>query len=325
MKKTGVIAVGAALALSVGLFAACTGGTSSAEITADTDRASIVSQQLSREDWAQAFGGMPSGSSASLDDNYSMQLDAAASVAVLRQVVQGGTSTVTNMTLSFDDAYTVLVGDGDTYRSDNCLRTSSSIVTGGEQESTTRRDRVETYYMAEGSDAGTYTRSNPANAGWSDWTGAPYDEAAAREAILVADAGAFAAFDLADRYDCFSYDDDEKAYVATGEGLETITADLRDWLNEILQSRLEGSAGLSGGTLQLGGMEVTVDALSLKFSDGRVCLLQYSLGGQFAMSYTDAQGVTTSYSVILASASGEAFCYDRGRTSVALPDGVVQE
>ena len=42
MKKTGVIAVGAALALSVGLFAACTGGTSSAEITADTDRASAI-------------------------------------------------------------------------------------------------------------------------------------------------------------------------------------------------------------------------------------------------------------------------------------------
>lgn len=55
MKVIKAAALGAALVLSVGLFSACAGGTSVEEITADTDRDAIVSQQLSQEEWARHF------------------------------------------------------------------------------------------------------------------------------------------------------------------------------------------------------------------------------------------------------------------------------
>ena len=313
MKVIKAAALGAALVLSVGLFSACAGGTSVEEITADTDRDAIVSQQLSQEEWAAAFSGVLSNAP-DLADNYSVEMNARASIPVLVHEV-GGDKAV-NMTVLITDELAGSFADRKAYLyTDRTLR--STALSEGETVDSNERMRAERYLVAQSGEEACYLRTREDSGQWGGWKKEAYRAEEAGE--VSSGVGAFSAFDLAERYDCFVFDRDAAEYRATEEGLTALSADLHDWMESDLLALFEQTLSLSGGSLEIGLQESSVASVSLKFSGGKVCCMEYALEGQMLLRYTDAQGKETNYTVVLTSVSGELFCYDRGRTQIVVP------
>ncbi len=311
-----------ALVFCMGAFSACKAGTPATEITAETDPATISSQQLSSEEWLQAFGAMPAVNRnirSLFDKSFSMRVETSYAAAVRTQTERGGASFSENMTVSDTNTILERASGGILYFSETD-RPVRSVLSDGQTTESAERNRTQAYYVTQHNGQfgeAVYGRNNPDNAGWTRWSASVYDEQALKSTLSLQKNARFPLFGLEDYGSAFSYERSGKRYAANETGLRTLTNAMRSAFEADLLDRVETAYQTAGGSLVVESDGLSFDEVALKFSGGMVCWLHYSVSGSLSFTYTDASAWSvTNVIVDVTSFEGTLFCYNVGRTEI---------